>query len=111
MKLSKCLAVILTVAVISSVFCSCTSSLSEGGALITAPTLFEEQDEILRALRRSAGDKIILEYPKAGENRSAFILSDIDGDGESEAVAFYRPATDKLNQDIMYLNYLMFQYY
>ncbi len=106
MKKLKCLAAILTVAIISSVFCSCTRSLSEGGALITAPTLFEEQDEIMRALRRSAGDKIILEYPRTGENRSAFILSDIDGDGESEAVAFYRPATDKLNQDIIHLNVL-----
>ncbi len=106
MKLSKGIAVFLTAAIISSVFCSCTDSFSEGGALITAPTLFEEQDEIMRALKRSAGDKITLEYPKTGENRSAFILSDIDGDGESEALAFYRPASDKLNQDIIHINVL-----
>ena len=106
MRLSKHLAVILIAVIISSIFCSCQGSLSESGTLITAPTLFEEQDEIMRALKRSAGDKITLEYPKTGENRSAFILSDIDGDGESEAVAFYRSASDKLNQDIIHINVL-----
>ncbi|MBQ1262697.1 MAG: hypothetical protein IIX89_00230 [Oscillospiraceae bacterium] len=106
MKLFKGIAIALVAAVISCVFCSCTDSFSESGALITAPTLFEEQDEIMRALKRSAGDKITLEYPRTGENRSAFILSDIDGDGENEAVAFYRNASDKLNQDIIHLNLL-----
>lgn len=106
MKGIKALALALITAVLLICFCSCRGSLSEDGALITAPTLFEEQDEIMRALRRSAGDKIILEYPRTGENRSAFILSDIDGDNESEAVAFYRPASDKLNQDIIHINVL-----
>ncbi len=106
MKLTKVLAVALVAVMVSSIFCSCRGSLWEGGALITAPTLFEEQDEIMCALKRSAGDKITLEYPKTGENRSAFILSDIDGDGESEAVAFYTNASDKLNQDIIHLNVL-----
>ncbi|MBQ7799077.1 MAG: hypothetical protein IJ370_01155 [Oscillospiraceae bacterium] len=106
MKGIKALALALITAVLLISFCSCRGSHAEDGALITAPTLFEEQDEIMRALRRSAGDKIILEYPRTGENRSAFILSDIDGDNESEAVAFYRPASDKLNQDIIHVNVL-----
>ena len=106
MRLPKFLAVALAAVIMSGVFCSCSDSSLEGGALITAPTLFEEQDEIMRALKRSAGDKITLEYPRTGENRSAFILSDIDGDGESEALAFYRPASDKLNQDIIHINVL-----
>ncbi|MBQ8868105.1 MAG: hypothetical protein IJ027_00090 [Oscillospiraceae bacterium] len=106
MKGTKIVALIIVLSVVSGLFCSCRGSLSEDGALITAPTLFEEQDEIMRALRRSAGDKITLEYPRTGENRSAFILSDIDGDSESEALAFYRPASDKLNQDIIHINVL-----
>ncbi len=106
MKGTKIVALIMVLAVFAGLFCSCRGSFSEGGALITAPTLFEEQDEIMRALRRSAGDKITLEYPRTGENRSAFILSDIDGDSESEALAFYRPASDKLNQDIIHINVL-----
>ena len=106
MKGTKIVALIMVLVVLMGLFCSCQGSLWEGGALITAPTLFEEQDEIMRALRRSAGDKITLEYPRTGENRSAFILSDIDGDSESEALAFYRPASDKLNQDIIHINVL-----
>ena len=106
MKGTKIVALIMVLVVLMGLFCSCRGSLWEGGALITAPTLFEEQDEIMRALRRSAGDKITLEYPRTGENRSAFILSDIDGDSESEALAFYRPASDKLNQDIIHINVL-----
>ena len=106
MKKIKVVSLFLILAVFLGVFCSCTDSLSEDGALITAPTLFEGQEEIMRALRRSAGEKITLEYPRTGENRSAFIRSDIDGDGESEALAFYRPTSDKFNQDIIHINVL-----
>ena len=32
----------------------------------------------------------LLKYPKTGEYRSAIILKDLNGDGEEEALAFYR---------------------
>lgn len=37
-----------------------------------------------------------LKYPKNGENRSAIWLTDMDGDGEDEAVAFYTVAQDEM---------------
>jgi len=106
MNIIKKLTALALTAFLSLALCSCDSVYSNDDALIIPPTLFEEQEDIMRALRRSAGDKITLEYPRTGENRSAFLLSDIDGDSENEAIAFYRPASDNLNQDIIHINVL-----
>ena len=86
--------------------CSCKQFSKSGVALIAPPILFEEQDDIMQALRASAGENISLEYPKTGENRSAFLLYDLDGNGESEAVAFYRLTAEGITQDIVHINVL-----
>lgn len=57
--------------------------------LLNAPSIADEQSAIYQALIESAGKGIALEYPRNGEYRSAFILYDIDGDRQEEALAFY----------------------
>ena len=66
----------------------CTFSTSIDG-LLSPPKLSLEQEQIYDALRRAAGSSISLKYPKTGGYLSAFIVSDIDGDGEDEALVFY----------------------
>ena len=57
--------------------------------LLSPPVLYEEQEEIYSALKESTGENITLRYPRSGALRSAFIIDDIDGSGEDEAIVFY----------------------
>ena len=57
--------------------------------LLSAPNVADEQTAIYQALIESTGRGIALEYPRSGDYRSAFILYDIDGDGEDETLALY----------------------
>ncbi len=67
-------------------------SIGQGGidGLLTAPKLTEEQSEIHEALIRSVGSDISLKYPKSGENRSAFVVENIDNEPTDEAIVFYQ---------------------
>lgn len=57
--------------------------------LLSPPVLYEEQEDIYSALIKRTGEDIVLQYPRSGARRSAFILDDIDGSGEDEAIVFY----------------------
>lgn len=96
-------------AVLTAVFClftACDKNVSDKGELISPPALFEGQNEIMKALKASVGENISLEYPKTGENRSAFVLSDLNGDTEPEVIAFYRPVSEEITQDVAHINVL-----
>ncbi len=69
--------------------CSFGSSVD---TLLTPPKLSEEQREVYDALIKAVGNDIRLQYPRAGENRSAFVFADIDGEPEEEAIVFYEKA-------------------
>ena len=59
--------------------------------LMQAPKLTDEQSAIYEALEKAVGSPDLqLKYPKSGKHRSAFLLYDLDDDGEDEAVAFYQ---------------------
>ena len=67
----------------------CTFSTSIE-TLLTPPKLTKQQQQIYNALTNSVGNSITLQYPKTGENLSSFIISDLDDDGEAEAIVFYK---------------------
>ena len=62
-------------------------------SLLAAPLLNEEQNEVYAALVRETGSSIKLLYPQRGENRSAFLLMNLDEEATNEAVAFYQSTT------------------
>ena len=57
--------------------------------MLTPPKLSSAQEQIYQALKDTTGSAISLKYPKSGSYLSAFIVSDIDGDGLDEAIVFY----------------------
>ncbi|HNZ97962.1 hypothetical protein [Ruminococcus sp.] len=57
--------------------------------LMSPPKLSVEEEQIYSALTNSIGTSISLKYPKSGKYLSAFIIEDIDGDGDNEALVFY----------------------
>lgn len=67
--------------------CAASGSIE---SLLSPPMLYSGQAEVYDALTKSVGRDIKLQYPRAGAYRSSFIIEDIDGDGDSEAVVFYR---------------------
>lgn len=65
--------------------------------LLEPPKLTEEQREISDAIQTAIGSKdYVLKYPKTGDNRSAYSFVDLNGDGQEEAVVFYKlPGEDE----------------
>lgn len=84
MKIPELLLVIPLVLFLTG--CSFSASIDN---LLSPPKLSVEQEQIYNALTDATGTSISLKYPKSGKYLSAFIVEDIDGDGESEAVVFY----------------------
>ena len=62
--------------------------------LIKAPKLVGDFYEITRALELTTNENIKLKYPKSGDYRTAFIMHDIDNDGQNEAIVFYTESND-----------------
>lgn len=79
----------LAVIIICLLLTGCQAITFSMDDLLSAPNIADEQSAIYQALIESAGRGITLEYPRNGDYRSAFVLYDIDGDGEEETLAFY----------------------
>lgn len=74
--------------IISMSGCSIGQSGIDG--LLSAPKLTEEQSEIHQALIQNVGSNISLKYPKSGDNRSAFVIENIDNEPTKEAIVFFQ---------------------
>ncbi len=68
---------------------SCTGLSFTVDGLLNAPKLTEEQGEIHQALTAAVGGSVTLKYPRSGDNRSAFVIADIDSEPGEEALVFY----------------------
>lgn len=62
---------------------------SPAEGLLAPPMLSEEQSRVYEALTEDVGS-VDLIFPKNGDNRSAYIFGDLDGDGSDEAAVFYK---------------------
>ena len=85
MKIKKLLSCVLSAALLSG----CAQLGTNIESLVTPPKLSEEQTAIKQALINSVGNNVNLKYPKNGDYRSAYVIADIDGEGNDEAVVFY----------------------
>ena len=90
------LAVLLVLLIVTVVLTSCDSVdvIRPVSDLLSAPLYYEEYEELVDAFNNSVGGETVLCSPKKGDNKSAIIINDIDGDGATEALIFYKSATD-----------------
>ena len=95
-RLIKILCVAATVAMTG---CSALNFSVEG--LLTAPKLTNEQSEIHQALVGAVGNNINLKYPKSGDNRSAYVIKNIDDEPGNEALVFYEYTGDSKKDGLM----------
>lgn len=84
---------VFTAAMITLSGCSFSTDTE---SLLSPPRPTGELYNIQQALDKSVGEKYTLKYPTSGENRSAIILKDLDGDGEEAAVALYSTVKDNI---------------
>lgn len=85
---------------------ACSSFQPNLTDLMQSPKLTEEQAEIYEALTNAADvSDVQLKYPKSGVYRSAFVMFDLDADGEDEALVFYNMPSWGGNVRIMVLDH------
>lgn len=70
--------------------------------LLEPPRLTAEQSAIYDAVELAVGTNAFkLKYPRRGENLSACVLDDLDGDGRDEAIVFYELTVNGLTSSWM----------
>ena len=74
--------------------------------LLYAPKVSEEQSLIHKTLIESVGKDIELKYPRMGENRSAFVVANIDNEPTNEAIVFYQKINSTENESTIRINVL-----
>ncbi len=70
-------------------FCGCDFFTTDIAELLSPPALSDDLKLISDAIKSSVGKSYTLKYPQSGEYRSAVVQKDVNGDGSSEAFAFY----------------------
>lgn len=95
MKLKKLITVLLAIS-ICMLFCGC-DLFDNTDDLVSPPELTGDMAPIAEALYAATGSGLNLEYPAAGNHRSAIVLEDINADGSFEAFAFYSTSDDELS--------------
>ncbi len=103
MKLKTVITALLCSAfVIGAGGCSITDFSAEN--LLRPPKAMGDEAEIEQLISETATGSYTLKYPKNGSYRSAIIMTDLNGDEEEEAVAFYRSVEDtaQIHMLVMY---------
>lgn len=96
MKRFACLVMAL-IAMLAFAGCNVASEMP---SYLKPPRLTGEQQAVQEQLDRYLAEQkqsqeSRLKYPKSGENRSAILIADINGDDVDEAIAFYNTAQDE----------------
>ncbi len=98
-------AVVAMIACFALAGCSITEDLGTDG-LLKAPMMTEQQQKIHEALTNVTGNEIVLKYPKNGDNRSAFVIKNIDDEPTEEAIVFYQHTTVDKDGGTVHVNIL-----
>lgn len=91
--------------VLLAVLCTgCSFSGLSDNDLLQPPKATGEKAEIQSLLEGTTNGDYTLKYPQSGDYRSAIIMQDLNGDGDDEAVAFYRNKKDSSAINIMFMD-------
>ena len=94
------------VSLIGILFSSCDSSkiIRPVESLLSPPLYHEEYEELVDVFRKSVSKDVVFCNPQEGDYRSAIVVEDLDSDGETEALVFYRDAADSSVARMHYFN-------
>lgn len=91
MKLKKAFSLLLCASF--GILGGCAPGLNSN-ELMRPPKTTGDEAKIIELIEQTAGNSYTLKYPENGNNRSAIVTADLDGDNKDEAVAFYKNAED-----------------
>ena len=89
MKLKKAMALLLCIIMV--LFCSgCSLNFFSVESLLSPPSQSGKNGEVEKAFKKLMAEKTIqLRTPQSGDYQTAFVLFDINGDSQEEAIVFY----------------------
>lgn len=87
-------------------FSSCDSAdiIRPVNSLLSPPLYHEEYESLVDAFYEKVGKTALFCSPKKGDYHSAIIVEDIDSDGETEALIFYKDGVDSSVSKMHYFN-------
>ena len=93
----------LGVCLLTGLLSSCSMVSANTEDLLEPPQLSPDQAALAEALERGLGtDDFTLKYPISGENRSAYLLCDLDNEPSYEAVVLYQlTGSDTIRMNIL----------
>ncbi len=94
MRIKAVLSAILIGTVFTLTASGCNIADLGSDSLLRPPKTMGDEAEIEQLIADTAKEKYTLKYPKNGNYRSAIIMSDLDGDKNDEAIAFFRSGED-----------------
>ena len=104
--MKKIFSTIIVITICSVIFTGCGYFNMGVDGLLSSPKLSREQADIHQALIESVGDNISLKYPNTGDNRSAFVISNLDDEPTNEAIVFYQNINPSTNENSIRINLL-----
>lgn len=103
----KKISVLFIALIICCFFSGCNLSISSVDALMRPPKLSGENSLLQQTFESTIGDSenIVMKTPVSGENRSSYLLYDLDNDSVREAIVLY---SDPIKDDLVYVTVFKF---
>ena len=90
MKFYRYLSLLVVVLIIVTCFSGCSLNFFSVESLMSPPLQSGKNGEVEAAFKKLMAEKNIqLRTPQSGDYQTSFILFDINGDGQDEAIVFY----------------------
>ena len=103
----KKISVLFIAIVICCFFSGCSLNISSVDVLMRPPKLSGENSLLQQTFESTVGDSesIVMKTPVSGDNRSSYLLYDLDNDSVREALVLY---SDPIKDDIVYVTVFKF---
>ncbi|MBE6771859.1 MAG: hypothetical protein E7547_06950 [Ruminococcaceae bacterium] len=104
--MKKSVSVIAVLLLVCILFTSCDSAriIRPVDSLLSPPLYHEEYEELVEAFRENVSKDVLFCSPREGDYSSAIIVEDIDSDGATEAIIFYKDGIESSAAKMHYFN-------
>lgn len=104
LKIKKGITALLLCSAVALFSGGCSVTDFSADNLLRPPKAMGDEAEIEQLISKTANENYTLKYPKSGSYRSAIIMTDLNGDENNEAIAFYRSGDDttQIHMLVMY---------
>lgn len=106
--MKKTVLFLLSIVTVLLAFSACDSGslIRPADSLLTPPIYYDEYEGLVEVFRSSVGSDATFCNPFSGIYRSAITVADVDGDGNNEAVIFYKKKTaSDINNQLIKMHY------